>query len=81
MNAVVRLKDGEIVEISVNNVLATVEGLLVGKDLGNYTIKLKINNEIKVYNVNKEFALSAIPVGMQSVVYIKDGLVVAIGAK
>lgn len=81
MNIDVKLRNGQIIEIAGNNILATIEGQLVGKDLGNYTIKLKINNEIKVYNVNKEFDLSAIPVGMQSVVYIKDGLVIAIGAK
>lgn len=81
MNVDVKLRNDQIIEISGNNILATIEGQLVGKDLGNYTIKLKINNEVKVYNVNKDFDLSAIPVGMQSVVYFKDGLVIAIGAK
>lgn len=81
MNVDVKLRNGQIIEISGNNILATIEGQLVGKDLSNYTIKLKINNEVKVYNVNRDLDLSAIPVGMQSVVYIKDGLVIAIGAK
>ncbi len=81
MNVDVKVKNGQIIELAVNNLLTTVEGQLVAKDMDKYTIKLKAGNEIKTYNVSSDFQLSAVPVGMQAVVYIMDGVVVAIGSK
>ncbi len=81
MNVEVKVKNGQIIELAVNNALTTIEGQLVAKDMDKYTIKLKIGNEIKSYNVSSDLQLSTISVGIQAVVYIKDGVVVAIGEK
>ena len=81
MNVDVKIKNNQIIEIAGNNTLATIEGQLVGKDMDNYTIRVKVGNEIKTYNVSSEFQLSSIPVGMQVVIYVKDGVVIAIGGK
>ena len=81
MNVDVKIKNGQIIEIVGNNLVATIEGQLVAKDMNNFTIALKVNTEIKNYNVSREYTLTHVEVGKQVIIYVKDGVVIAIANK
>lgn len=82
MDVHLTIQNGEVIEISVNQLIQSFEGRIIIKDIGNKPmITIQIGNEIKVFPVKKDLNIIEIEVGKEATIYVKDGEVISIVTK
>lgn len=79
MEVEVKVQDGKIIEIIVEDEVVTFEGRLIAKSTGDEpSLVLEIDDKYKIFEVKRGLDLSDITVGKQVIIYVKDNLVFAI---
>lgn len=82
MDVQLTIQSGEVIEISINQLVQSFEGRVIAKDVGNKpTITIQIGNEIKVFSVKKDLNIIEIEVGKEATIHVKDSEVIAIVTK
>jgi hypothetical protein len=82
MDVELTIQSGEVIEITINDLIQSFEGRIISKDVGNKpTITIQIGNEVKVFSVRKDLNIIEIEVGKDVIIHVKDSEVIAIVAK
>lgn len=82
MDVQLTIQSGEVIEISINQLIQSFEGRVIAKDVGNKpTVTIQIGNEIKVFSVKKDLNIIEIEVGKEATIYVKDSEVISIVIK
>ncbi|MDR7857341.1 hypothetical protein [Tissierella sp.] len=82
MDVQLTIQSGEVIEITINQLIQSFEGRIIAKDVGNKpTVTIQVGNEIKVFSVRKDLNIIEIEVGKEVIIHVKDSEVIAIVAK
>lgn len=82
MDAQLTIQNGEVIEISINELIQSFEGRIIIKDVGNKPmVTIQIGNEVKVFSVKKDLNIIEIEVGKEAIIHVKDSEVIAIVTK